>query len=179
MGNEIAQIKPFDDELAILQVTEDNAGTDYLQALTEFKAGVDAMQGKTLDENTLLRLIRDFTMIACQSIISAARHVGKSAQKVLKPIYELLRSVHNETNKAIKYPDYTFDNIDEPDLPDFDDVVDGDRTVIQEILSTIRQVITSITDLIIVACGQNIPHAKEIAIIVNSIDGFCEKMLAA
>lgn len=151
---------------------------EYKQETTRFREGMEAVPYSEINETTILRITRDFAMLACQGILSVAGHVSISTRKILKPFYEFLRSAHNECNQALEDPSYTFKPVQEPDLPDFDDVTDEDRSVMKEIASTIVQSLPSVVDAISIAYANNIPHAKEVKIIVNTINSFCEKMSA-
>lgn len=135
---------------------------------------VDMKNPKELNEDILKR-IKDITYLAALTLLIVDRKTSDKVRKIIMPLYGFLKSFHDETDEALKNPDYTFKTIDEPELPDMTDIDKDSRSDLKIVLDTIIKALPTLVDLATNLLHNNYPYAREVEIAVNTIQIFCDK----
>ena len=97
---------------------------------------------------------------------------GKSKQ-IVSIIYNYIRSLHTELGNALNKEDYSFKIPDEPDFPSLDVLDSEEKSKIKEVAKYIVNVLPNIYSITQIALKNKIPYAREINIVLNSIQSFC------
>lgn len=97
---------------------------------------------------------------------------GKS-KHIVSIIYNYIRCLHIELDNALTKEDYSFKIPDEPDFPSLDVLDSEEKSKIKEVAKYIVNVLPNIYSITQIALKNKIPYAREINIVLNSIQSFC------
>ena len=126
--------------------------------------------------DAILERIKDIVFLVDRTIYTVAVDSDVKVRKILQPIYNFLKSFHGELAEAIKNPSYAIKCIDEPDLPDFSDLDQKEKSVLKSVVDTIIDTLPTIASLIGSLKSTAYPYEREVSIIFNTINDFCRKL---
>lgn len=175
------EFKMVEEKLNELYASQELKPLSQMMATSDLNTATEALNELLADEqpkelNTeILKRIKDITYLIALSLVSVAKKCSANVRKIIAPIYVFLKSFHDELKEAINNPDYKFNSIDEPELPDFSDIDEDDRSNLKVVLDTITKALPTLIDLFTSLSNNNYPYAKEVKVIVNTVNDFCAK----
>lgn len=159
---------------ALRPLSQMMATSDLRTATETLNELLAAEQPKELNTEILKR-IKDITYLIALILVSVAKKCSANVRKIIAPLYVLLKSFHDELKEAVDNPNYAFKSIDEPELPDFHDIDEEDRSNLKVVLDTITNALPTLIDLFTSLSNNNYPYAKEVKVFVNTVNDFCDK----
>lgn len=170
-----------------LQIYEKKGETVLLSEQKELKKKLIAITSSNLNAESVLqegtkeigekylKMIESGTLALGKIILISSSKASVQVRKVLKPIYEFIRSFNMELREALNNENYEFKIIAEPELPDFDDCSEEEKSLMNTICESISAFLPVVVEALNVFASNKIPYDREIKILLNTLQAFLDK----